>query len=141
MLGTRAALLQADGNIVDTDGITPLSFEGLSADNYYIAVHHRNHLSVMSLNTIALSDSPATLDFRTASTYGTDAQKEINGNKALWSGDASPNGSINAADRSETWNNRNQTGYLNADCDLDGNVNASDRSSTWNHRNTAAQLP
>ncbi len=44
----RAALLQRDGDVVDVDGISPLVFRNVLADDYYIAVKHRNHLSVMT---------------------------------------------------------------------------------------------
>jgi uncharacterized protein YjdB len=47
-LATRAGLLQRDGDVVDVDGVTPLKFPGMPMNNYYIAVKHRNHLSVMS---------------------------------------------------------------------------------------------
>lgn len=46
VLSTRAALLQRDGDIVETDGISPLSMAGNAAGNYYISIRHRNHLGV-----------------------------------------------------------------------------------------------
>ena len=50
ILATRSALLQRDGDIVDTDGISPVSF---SIDTNlhptcYVSVRHRNHLSIMT---------------------------------------------------------------------------------------------
>ena len=136
----QAALLQRDGDIVALDG-TPFAIQNLAADDYYIAVHHRNHLPVMTLNTVSLSSSTSTVDFTTIATYGIDAQKDIGGLNALWSGDADASGAVNAGDRSIAWNTRNQSGYRAADFNLDGNVNAADRSYAWNHRNKSAQLP
>src|SRR5690606_8841876 len=43
ILHTRAALLQRDGNIVDIDGVNPVTFLGTAAGDYYVAVRHRNH--------------------------------------------------------------------------------------------------
>ena len=59
----------------------------------------------------------------------------------LWAGDSSADGLVNATDRSDTWNNRNQNGYLNADLNLDGSCNAGDRSIAWNNRNRVGQVP
>jgi len=45
---TRAALIQRDGDIVDVDGVSCLSFPGVAIDSYYVAVRHRSHLGVMT---------------------------------------------------------------------------------------------
>ena len=74
-------------------------------------------------------------------TYGTDARKNINGVMTLWAGDANGDGSINATDRTITWNQRNSAGYLTGDVSVDGNINATDRTTAWNNRNKNAQLP
>ncbi|MEM6319096.1 MAG: hypothetical protein AAF960_15590, partial [Bacteroidota bacterium] len=64
---TRAGLLQRDGDIVDTDGTSALSFTS-SSDDYYVAVRHRNHLGCMTQNTVALSSSATTIDFSLSAT-------------------------------------------------------------------------
>lgn len=43
---TRAALLQRDGDVVDMDGVSPVSMPINSDGNYIISVGHTNHLSV-----------------------------------------------------------------------------------------------
>jgi hypothetical protein len=43
---TRAALLQRDGDVVDMDGVSPVSMPINSDGNYIVSVGHRNHLSV-----------------------------------------------------------------------------------------------
>ncbi len=43
---TRAALLQRDGDVVDMDGVSPVSMPINNDGNYIISVGHRNHLSV-----------------------------------------------------------------------------------------------
>jgi len=48
VVATRSGLLQRDGDIVDVDGINPLSFPGVFLDSMYVVVRHRNHLGVMS---------------------------------------------------------------------------------------------
>ncbi|NJL75946.1 MAG: choice-of-anchor B family protein [Saprospiraceae bacterium] len=54
VVARRAALLQKDGDVVDTDGMSPVKFTGVSTGNYYVAVSHRNHLKIMSANALTL---------------------------------------------------------------------------------------
>ena len=55
VVSTRAALLQRDGNIVDTDGSSALNMGGNTAGDYFISIRHRNHLGVRSLNKLTLA--------------------------------------------------------------------------------------
>lgn len=95
VLATRAALIQRDGDIVDTDG-GPVRFDGVDADDYFVAIRHRNHLGVMGANLVSLSGSSTTLDFTdgSVSTFGTNAQNSIGGTGAMWSGNANSNGEV-----------------------------------------------
>ncbi len=143
VLHSRSALLQRDGDIVDIDGISPVQFGGAAADEYYLAIRHRNHLPIRTANPITLSNTSTSIDFTSTSTatFGTNPQADLgNGILGLWAGDATSDNSINAADRSATWNNRNQSGYLTSDVNLDGSCNAADRSITWNNRNKGGGL-
>lgn len=54
ILATRSALVQRDGDVVDTDGSSPVFFEGINEGDYYVAVRHRNHLGVMTSAPIRL---------------------------------------------------------------------------------------
>lgn len=60
VLSTRSALLQRDGDIVDTDGTSALNMSGNTAGNYFVSIRHRNHLAVRSLNNIALLKASTT---------------------------------------------------------------------------------
>lgn len=88
---SRSALLQRDGNVVDIDGTSDVEFN-LAVGNYYVALHHRNHLGIISNNTIALSKTTTTVDFTDASnqiTYGSNAQTTFgmqSGTVAMWAG-------------------------------------------------------
>ena len=119
-----------------------LGFANLNQGQYHVAIRHRNHLSIRTLNAVSLSASSATqVDFTSAATAvnGNAARKDVNGTLVLWAGDASVKNQVDAADRSETWNNRNQSGYLESDVDMSGSVTAADRSITWNNRNKVGQ--
>lgn len=46
--GRKACFVLSDGTVIDEDGTTELEFFGTPKGSYYLVVHHRNHLSVMS---------------------------------------------------------------------------------------------
>lgn len=114
-----------------------------TAGDYYIVVHHRNHLAVMTVTAQTLSSSSAVVyDFTTSQAYGTDPMKVLAGGKfGMIAGDADGSGVVDASDRSASWNLRNQSGYRTEDVDLSGVVDASDRSITWNGRNRSSLVP
>ncbi len=134
VIASKAALLQADGDVVATNGTAAVGFD-LPAGNYRIAVRHRNHLGVMSGSAVALSANATVVDFTvpTTATYGTNAQRNVGGVNVLWSGDVLRDGRLSY---SGTGNDRDPvlvriggavptastTGYLQEDVNLDGVV-------------------
>lgn len=148
VIESQSALLQRDGDIVDVDGTSSLSFTAMP-DNYFIAIKHRNHLGIMSSNTITLSTIATTVDFTdsaTPITFGTDAQTTYimpTGVAAMWAGDANQDGKLNylggqsdvPSIRSQVFNDPNNSvfggppvatylsaGYNATDINLDGNT-------------------
>ena len=134
IVATRAGLLQRDGDIVDVDGSSSLSFP-LPNGNYQVAVRHRNHFGCMTADAVALSNSPAVVDLRNTSTgtYGTEALKSIGAVAALWAGNVIVDGSLKYTG---TFNDRDPiltriggnvatnvvSGYYPEDANLDGDV-------------------
>ena len=143
---SQSALLQRDGNVVSVDGVSPLEFN-IPSKSYYIVIKHRNHLAVMTSNTIALSTGSAVVDFTDVNnqiTFGTNAQTSFgvpSGLVAMWAGDANQDGrmvylgglSEVPAIRSQVFNDPNNSifggppsagyksiGYLPTDLDMDG---------------------
>ncbi|MBK7239236.1 MAG: PKD domain-containing protein [Flavobacteriales bacterium] len=95
---SRSALIQRDGDIVDLNGTSPVSF-GLAAGNYHVVVRHRNHLGIVTLNPVPLSAVAATVDLTQSgtATFGSNARRSITGafpTLALWAGDVTFNGEI-----------------------------------------------
>lgn len=139
---SRAAFVLANGNIVDTNYAQPLSFFGVDAGNYIVAVRHRNHLGVMSLGAVDFSSGAASIDFSisTTATYGINAQKELGGGiTGLWAGDVTGDGwirhSAKPSDASMTANavlthagnssaSPAYTGFINAYSPFDVNLDA-----------------
>jgi len=76
---SKSALLRNDGFIVaDDDGVSKINLSTSSGD-YYIVVKHRNHLKIMSANTVALPNG-TTYDFTTGSDkyFGTGGAIQLN---------------------------------------------------------------
>ncbi len=135
VLASRSALVQRDGDIVDLDGTSAVSFD-VAAGNYHVAVRHRNHLGCMTSTASALSGSATTVDFTAAATgtFGTSARKTVGTAQVLYAGDVSFNGEDkytgSANDRdpilvtvgSTTPNNIIANAYSTRDVNLNGNV-------------------
>ncbi|MGH1383945.1 hemagglutinin protein [Kordia sp.] len=89
IITSTSALLQRDGDIVAVDGSSTLVLNAASG-NHYVVVKHRNHLSVMSANPIALVEATTTIVNFTNSTFltfGSHAQvQSTNNTMALWAG-------------------------------------------------------
>ncbi len=105
VIQTRAALLQRDGDVVDIDGVSPLTFNRIADGAYTISIKHRNHLGLSTdpaTFTPALSENAsltATIDFSTlpdanvfgpATAYATSAD----GRKMMYGGNANINGNV-----------------------------------------------
>ncbi len=99
VLASQSALLQRDGNVVAIDGVSNLVFD-LGADNYFVAIKHRNHLGIMTADSVLLDALAPVLDFTDANnpiTNGTNAQTTYgmpNGVVAMWAGDANNNSQV-----------------------------------------------
>ena len=95
VLATRSALVRRDGQVVDMDGLSPVGFN-VPVGDYFVSVRHRNHLGTMTSSPAHLNYSPTIVDFTQPSTatWGTDAQRNVNGTMALWTGDVLRDGTI-----------------------------------------------
>lgn len=142
---TRAALLQRNGNIVDINGNSLVGFFGVTADDYYIAVRHRNHLAIATQSPITLSNtitiSPVDFTLSITPTYGFNAQLTMpDGTTAMISGDANGDGTVNAVDNNSYWRPQNGQPFLyntsTADFNMDGSVNAIDLNLYWRENNS-----
>ncbi len=124
-----SALVQADGDVVSADGISPVTVP-FSGPNYYISLRHRNHLSVMTAKPINLKNGA---DFTSTDAYGTDGEKLVNGVRVMWPGNANWNNNVSYVgvnnDRDvilgvvgEENPNNVVTGYFRSDTNMDGVV-------------------
>ncbi len=99
VLRTRSGLIQKDGDIVDLNGISPISFPGVSADDYYVAVRHRNHLGIRTSTAMSISSLASAIDYTDPSTaiHGTNSRADLGNNTmGLWAGNTSGDAMVRA---------------------------------------------
>ena len=140
---TRAALVLRNGDIVGTDGQLGVDFCS-EPGTYHVAVRHRNHLGIMSMNAVALAGTSPWFDFRASNipTYGTNSRKAVgSGRMGMWSGNTTgntPGGTLGQVEVKFTgsYNDRDMilvaiggnvasnviSGYRMEDCNMDGRV-------------------
>lgn len=104
VVATRAGFVKNDGTITDLDGTSPLRFKGVAADNYFIAIRHRNHMGIRTnANQSFALESNTAYDFTTAqaSAYQNPAittnaaMKNIaSGVYAMWAGNTNGNNTV-----------------------------------------------
>lgn len=89
-VATKAVLLQRDGDVVDTDGLSPVHFTFVKKGKYHVSVRHRNHLGVMTAAAIQLNATATQINFSSESLelWGTNGSTNIGGKMALWLGDS-----------------------------------------------------
>lgn len=90
LIKKKSALLQRDGDVVALDGVSTLSIEAEPRD-YFVAIKHRNHIGIMSLLPVTLSETEIALDFTDSNTntFGNNARTTFgmpNNILGLWSG-------------------------------------------------------
>ena len=136
MVCQRAGLLHKDGAITFEAGFDCCDINPLV--QYYLVVEHRNHLIVMSHQSVSVANDTLTYDFRIQQSYEGllgFAQKEINsGVFVMYAGNGeqiisgSSDTDINVGDKS-TWLNENgdHSSYYFQDFDLNGDTNVQDK--------------
>ena len=135
-VASRSALLQADGDIAEIDGVSLLVFDSLPVGNYYLMISHRNHIGALTSSTIGLTNLIMYADIASDSalvTGGTNGIADMgDGSFALFSGDFSGDGQIQNTDKIAVEPLRGLSGYNNADIDMNGEVQNTDVNNALN---------
>lgn len=135
-VATRAGWVTSEGMVVDLDGVTPLTFK-VPNGNYYVVVHHRNHLGIMSASALPLDVVSPLYVFTTAQSqaYGSNPMKQLEDEVyGMFSGDGNADGSVTLSDRDVVWRPQNGTAWnyqKRGDFNLDGGVDALDLNYFW----------
>ncbi|MCB0749568.1 MAG: immunoglobulin domain-containing protein, partial [Ignavibacteriae bacterium] len=127
----KSAILTSDGSVLNPDG-TDFSFSNIASGSYYVAIHHRNHLSIMSSVPVPISNQKIiNYDFTSSSSsaYGSNSLVGLKGGKfGMFAGDADANGVINNLDFGIVANKIPFKGYASGDLDMNGIINVLDYS-------------
>ena len=131
----RVALLQSDGSVVGIDTVTnTIVNEGVPFYNiqvnipYYIVVRHRNHLAIMSEQTVTIPNIEA-YDYTIPTNIMGEGQVSNlgNGNWGMCAGDFNSDGVITVADNNLYASQAALLNmYVDGDCNLDKNVTVHD---------------
>jgi hypothetical protein len=155
-LTSYPALLKQNGMLTGLDGRSLLTFRRSVYDStrsYYVALHHRNHLPVVTTTRLDMSpNATLNIDFTqpTTSLGGADAVKFIGNDdagrsiNALLVGDVNADGLIGRTDYDtpgqSVWAAMFAEGYLPADADMNGVVTTADMNRIWNNRGRQSRL-
>ncbi len=129
VITSTSALLQANGNVVDVDGVSALTVN-IPAGNYYVVLAHRNHLGIRSANTISLTGGTQSIDLTGDTALidgGANAVADLgDGNFALFVGDFDANGQVQNTDLNGILPLLGISSYSFADLDMNGQVQNTD---------------
>ncbi|SNR46130.1 Abnormal spindle-like microcephaly-assoc'd, ASPM-SPD-2-Hydin [Lutibacter agarilyticus] len=128
VISGKSGLIQRDGDIVAVDGVSVLSYN-VNADDYYVAINHRNHLGILSSTSLFLSSTPLSVDFTTDVSLiqgGSNAVLNVSNNLTLIGGDYDSNGQVQNTDISNIVLQLGGSGYSNADLDMNGQIQNTD---------------
>ncbi len=150
----RTAFLRFDGRVVDLDGISPvlLSKGGIDSGEYYVAIHHRNHLAVITEKKVGIYPETVqrVLDFtnpnilmgRFSALKPIDVTEEGRAIFGMIGGDINGDGIVDENDMIGVWSDRDYEGqYLNTDTRMNGIIHTRDFNVSWNNRGRVSNLP
>jgi hypothetical protein len=131
----KVGFLKNNGQIVDLDGISMLSFAVTPVNDLFAVVWHRNHVGIMS-NALTLGGGTVSYDFSSGSgqVYGGGAAHKLLGGSTwgMIAGDADGNGGVEMADKTNAWDVvSGQSGYLPADFNFDQQADNKDKNDLW----------
>jgi len=90
-------LIQCDGDVVTVKGDTIIQFTNTRVGDYFVALRHRNHLGMITLNTESFTPSTIPfVDFTFAFTpvVGANPSIKVDNLESLWSGDLNSDGKV-----------------------------------------------
>lgn len=143
ILATKAFLLRNDGMIINTDGSELLTFDDLTEGDYYIAVFHRSHLPIISLDSHPFNENPTLYDFTLSESaaMGTGQLKAKQNIFMMNAGDFDGNGVINSQDYNLWKQNSSAVNvYMAADVDGNGIINSLDYNLWKTNRSKIAMI-
>ncbi|MBN1340443.1 MAG: PKD domain-containing protein [Bacteroidales bacterium] len=135
VIARKAVFLSKDGILLPYDG-TNIEFSGMTTDRIFAVIYQRNHLPVISPDTLPIVNNSLTWDFTSDANMaygGFLAQKELApGIWGLFAADGNADGQVNSQDKVDVWSPESgQSGYLSGDFNMNGNVENQDKNDLW----------
>ena len=128
-VAARSVFLHRGGSVFSDDGTIGVILDATPGESYYVAVKHRNHVSVMSANPVAFNSTNVVYTFRPSSDRyagGTNSAVYLEffttDRWAMPAGDADGNGHVQWVDETVSTNQEGRAGYWCGDLNLDGIV-------------------
>ncbi len=142
----QAAFLLRNGSVVGMDGISHLKFNLVPNNFLYVVIWHRNHLGIMSANSLTPNENVYTYDFTN------DINRVYEGNFGykttdsgvcvMVAGDGNHDGIINNLDENIWKTEVGLWGYFYSDYNMDSQVSNEDQNEFWlNNNNYSSQVP
>ncbi len=130
VMASTSALIQRDGDVVSTDGVSPVSFD-IDIDDYFVAVAHRNHIGIITADPVKIITCNTLQVNLTQDASliegGTNAVVDMtNGYYALPSGDFDGNGQIQNTDLNGILPLLGTSSYSFADMDMNNQIHNTD---------------
>jgi len=147
--------VKSDGRVCGRDGSYPINlfYEGVDSGDYYVAVRHRNHLSVITENPVHIypdAISQKEIDFsRPELLLGRENALRIMGLNSdgsllfgMIAGDINGDGIIDDKDLVSTWEDRDyENEYRTTDVSMSGFFNTRDFNFVWNNKGRKTFVP
>jgi len=131
-----AGFILNNGKVTDVDGVSDITLQLDETSGFYVKISHRNHLPVISSDSVVGNNGVYSWNFATGSEQAMGdilSQNEIAaGVWGMISGNGDGNNQINNYDKNEIWlNDLNSFGYYLGDFDMDCQVNVEDLIVNW----------
>ena len=140
------AFLLENGSVVDVNGNSSLPFYNTTGNDYYIVIHNRNHLDIMTTTTKAFGDTPETATIvdltNSSNVYGTGGVIELEtGVYGMIAGETNDDGIISTADKGLINDHNGNLVYDKADTNDDGIVSTADIGKVNDNNGKLTQVP
>jgi hypothetical protein len=144
-MNSQSTFISTHGRIFSINGTKGLWID-LVPGYYYILARHRNHLAIMSADSLYLNSTPVEYNFTDspAKFYGSGGCVELGSGSGKWgmiAGDTNGSGIITVADKAPIVTSLNKAGYYKADTNFSGIVTVADKAKIVANLNKASTVP
>jgi hypothetical protein len=146
----RSGLVTRHGRVVEPIGNQPLLFRQVRTDGYFVVLHHRNHLRVMTerRTNVRPGNGRLLVDFTMGNDIFGGASSMVaaasQAGRIVWAvpvGDVDQTLSVDRDDWGRWPLPDVDEGYLQLDTSMDGVVSTSDHNLIWNNRGRTSAVP